>query len=318
MNSQPKQRTDISVTKLYLDSLILNVSPRNSGSLLRYQLQEGIELLLWQSYFTDLHKFNVHDDLGRIYFTCALNGESNFSLKHQRHLQNHSLSGGSNCINYTPDCHAISHYNGQFDSIMIAMEPNSIETWGVDIGHHLRTQLNSKCCYQQQNSHAEIHATATSLFNTLKRMHQLPGTIRPNSRLWLMGQSMVLFSLMLEQYHKQPATNCRLSYRDQEKLLQAKDRLLADLTQAPTIATLAHETGLSVLKIKRGFRQLFNNTVYGTFQEERMKEAKRRLSTGNVQVMTVAADLGYANASHFTAAFQKQFGVNPSAFKRCF
>nr|VXZ82888.1 Uncharacterised protein [Klebsiella pneumoniae] len=25
--------------------------------------------------------------------------------------------------------------------------------------------------------------------------------------------------------------------------------------------------------------------------------------------MTVAADLGYANASHFSAAFQKQFGV---------
>ncbi|WP_447546540.1 AraC family transcriptional regulator, partial [Neisseria gonorrhoeae] len=26
--------------------------------------------------------------------------------------------------------------------------------------------------------------------------------------------------------------------------------------------------------------------------------------------------LGYANASHFSAAFQKQFGVTPSTFKR--
>ncbi|WP_256661230.1 AraC family transcriptional regulator, partial [Klebsiella michiganensis] len=25
---------------------------------------------------------------------------------------------------------------------------------------------------------------------------------------------------------------------------------------------------------------------------------------------------GYANASHFSAAFQKQFGVTPSTFKR--
>ncbi|MEI8633568.1 helix-turn-helix domain-containing protein [Vibrio sp. PP-XX7] len=49
-----------------------------------------------------------------------------------------------------------------------------------------------------------------------------------------------------------------------------------------------------------------------------MKEARRRLIGGNVQVMTVATDLGYANASHFTAAFQKQFGVNPSTFKHCF
>ncbi|WP_269440317.1 AraC family transcriptional regulator [Ralstonia pseudosolanacearum] len=26
--------------------------------------------------------------------------------------------------------------------------------------------------------------------------------------------------------------------------------------------------------------------------------------------------MGYANASHFTAAFQKQFGVTPSALKQ--
>lgn len=39
-------------------------------------------------------------------------------------------------------------------------------------------------------------------------------------------------------------------------------------------------------------------------------------ANGNTSVMTVAADLGYANASHFSAAFQKQFGVTPSTFKR--
>ncbi|TFN42500.1 helix-turn-helix domain-containing protein, partial [Escherichia coli] len=35
--------------------------------------------------------------------------------------------------------------------------------------------------------------------------------------------------------------------------------------------------------------------------------ARRRLANGNTSVMTVAADLGYANASHFSAAFQKSF-----------
>jgi len=32
--------------------------------------------------------------------------------------------------------------------------------------------------------------------------------------------------------------------------------------------------------------------------------------------MAVAADLGYTNASHLSVAFEKQFGVNPSTFKR--
>lgn len=107
-----------------------------------------------------------------------------------------------------------------------------------------------------------------------------------------------------------------LSLADRHKLLRAKDLLLADLSQAPTIAMLSRETGLSVLKLKRGFRQLFNNSIYGLFQAERMHEARRRLFATGAPVMVVATDLGYANASHFSAAFQKQFGVTPSAFKR--
>ncbi len=71
---------------------------------------------------------------------------------------------------------------------------------------------------------------------------------------------------------------------------------------------MARESGLSVLKIKRGFRVLFNNSVYGLFQAERMQGSQKTPANGNTSVMTVAADLG-ANASHFSAAFQKQFGV---------
>ena len=46
-----------------------------------------------------------------------------------------------------------------------------------------------------------------------------------------------------------------------------------------------------------------------------MHHAQRQLADGKLSVLHVAADLGYSNASHFAAAFRKQFGVNPSAFK---
>jgi len=35
------------------------------------------------------------------------------------------------------------------------------------------------------------------------------------------------------------------------------------------------------------------------------------LLIGDATVMQVAARLGYTNASHFAAAFKRQFGVNP-------
>ena len=149
------------------------------------------------------------------------------------------------------------------------------------------------------------------------RMHGGFSNEQKPSTLWLQGQSLVMLSLVLDE-HREDASclSCHFNPMERQKLLRAKDLLLADLTQAPGVAELARESGLSVLKIKRGFRVLFNNSVYGLFQAERMQEARRRLANGNTSVMTVAADLGYANASHFSAAFQKQFGVTPSTFKR--
>jgi AraC family transcriptional regulator len=99
------------------------------------------------------------------------------------------------------------------------------------------------------------------------------------------------------------------------RLRRARDLLLADLTQAPTIAMLAAETGLPIMKVKRGFRQLFQESVYGLFQRERMLEARKRLEA-ETPVMLVASDLGYTNASHFATAFRKQYGVAPSTLKR--
>ncbi|MBW7902540.1 MAG: helix-turn-helix domain-containing protein [Rhodocyclaceae bacterium] len=51
------------------------------------------------------------------------------------------------------------------------------------------------------------------------------------------------------------------------------------------------------------------------FMQERMHEARRRLLSGAGSVTEVATDLGYANVSHFAAAFRKRFGVNPASLK---
>lgn len=100
------------------------------------------------------------------------------------------------------------------------------------------------------------------------------------------------------------------------KLYRARDILLADLGKAPLLPELAVRSGLSLNKLKRGFRALFGNSVYGVFMTERMCEAKRRLATGGITVTDVAMDLGYTNVSHFAAAFRRQFGVTPISVRR--
>ncbi|MGE8655514.1 MAG: helix-turn-helix transcriptional regulator [Achromobacter sp.] len=113
----------------------------------------------------------------------------------------------------------------------------------------------------------------------------------------------------------QPATgDTGICPRERRQLLVAREQLLSNLSQPPTIAQLARETGLNQLKIKRGFKLLFGISVYALFQRERMERARHLLQRHSVT--ETASLLGYSNISHFSNAFRKQFGALPSEARR--
>lgn len=308
----PALTTTVSVRNLMDDLGVPQLTTTAECSLLRYPLQEGIDLILWRGDFSRRVALQLHDDMGHINFSCTLQGKSSLKMANAPELM---LQQGQNCITHTPDCRAVSSYQGKYESLTVSFQPEALRRWVPEMDPDLQHKMGSQRCILQRPCSAEMHSTARILGEALTRTCT-DGTA-PSS-LWLQGQSMVFLSLVLEAHQERILPATQLSQADRQKLLRAKDLLLSDLTQAPTIAVLSRETGLSVLKIKRGFRLLFNHSVYGLFQAERMHEARRRLIADSQPVMRVAIDLGYTNASHFTAAFYKQFGVNPSSFKRRF
>lgn len=112
----------------------------------------------------------------------------------------------------------------------------------------------------------------------------------PGTRLIREAQAIMLTGLYRESGHTNIGNATTASQH--QRLLAARDFLLADLTNPPTLAQIVASTGLSALCIKRGFRELFGHSVYGLFQQTRMREAQRRLRAGKVTVMEVAFDLG--------------------------
>ncbi|AHF03936.1 AraC family transcriptional regulator [Marichromatium purpuratum 984] len=108
--------------------------------------------------------------------------------------------------------------------------------------------------------------------------------------------------------------NPRTPLRERRCLLAARDRLLSNLSEPPTIAELAQDTGLNQLKLKQGFKALFGTSIYALFQQHRMDRARQLLRQHSVT--ETALMLGYSNISHFSAAFRKQFGVLPSETRR--
>lgn len=98
---------------------------------------------------------------------------------------------------------------------------------------------------------------------------------------------------------------------DYKRLLNIKEQLLSSFDQRISVEELASEFGISVSKLKRDFKTLFDTSVYQFYTHAKMDEAYRRLKTGNFSVMEVGYDLGYQNLSKFSQMFKKVKGINP-------
>jgi AraC-like DNA-binding protein len=97
-------------------------------------------------------------------------------------------------------------------------------------------------------------------------------------------------------------------------LHHARQIMIDNMLDPPTLPELARAVGLNVKKIKTGFRTLFGTTVYGFLNGYRMERARQLLRTELSSVSQAAWAVGYVNVSHFGSAFYRQFGVRPGEY----
>ena len=136
-------------------------------------------------------------------------------------------------------------------------------------------------------------------------------------QLYLEGKANELMALTLQQLlmDSQKSNNFPvLGKSDVDRIHQAKEILLTNLNNPPSLMNLARLVGLNDYKLKLGFRQVFGTTAFGYLRECRMLEARQLLETG-LNVTEVARTVGYASESSFTNAFRKKFGVTPIVYK---
>jgi AraC-like DNA-binding protein len=104
----------------------------------------------------------------------------------------------------------------------------------------------------------------------------------------------------------------RIRSSDIDRLHRAKEILLQDLENPPSLLELARLVGLNDYKLKSGFRQLFGTTVFGYLYQQRMKQAHELLQSSEANVTEIANQVGYTSLSAFSNAFKKFYGISPS------
>jgi AraC family transcriptional regulator len=99
-------------------------------------------------------------------------------------------------------------------------------------------------------------------------------------------------------------------------LRRARDLLNDRCTEDFSLQDVAQEVGAHPAHLARMFRRHFHCTA-GEYQRGvRLDRARQLLATSDTPLVQIALALGYADQSHFTAAFKRHTGVTPGAFRR--
>jgi AraC family transcriptional activator of pyochelin receptor len=137
----------------------------------------------------------------------------------------------------------------------------------------------------------------------------------PERELYLCGKAMELVALAISScITRINGGELKLPAREIERIRQARDILIAAMSQPPSLDALAQQVGLNVRKLSSGFRQVFGASVFGFLQEYRLEQAYKLISMGEMSVSEAAFHVGYGPA-HFATIFRKRFGVSPSSLR---
>jgi AraC family transcriptional regulator len=139
----------------------------------------------------------------------------------------------------------------------------------------------------------------------------------PGTHLLLQSLSLQLIVQLLreQQYggtEKKLASSCG---QISPEVRRALDFIHAHCTEDFSLEQLAASALLSPFYFLRTFKQQTGLTPYAYLRQLRLREAAVLLSQSKESVSAIAARLGFASASHLSAAFRRQYGVTPSQYR---
>jgi AraC-like DNA-binding protein len=134
--------------------------------------------------------------------------------------------------------------------------------------------------------------------------------------LYYKGKGYELLSLYFNRTEDPNAEQCPFLIDEENvlKIKKAKEIILANMAEPPSLQELADEIGLTLKKLKMGFKQIYGDTVYGFLFDYKMDSARKLLDSGSYNVNEVGLKIGYSTGSHFIAAFKKKFGTTPKKY----
>jgi AraC-like DNA-binding protein len=100
------------------------------------------------------------------------------------------------------------------------------------------------------------------------------------------------------------------------QLGRALAAMLGKPQDAHSLDSLARMAGMSRSRFAHHFAATYGRSPIDYLHSVRLKAAARLLSNSATPVKSVAAAVGFASRSHFSRAFKREYGMDPSGFRK--
>ncbi|MBW4614761.1 MAG: AraC family transcriptional regulator [Desmonostoc vinosum HA7617-LM4] len=215
------------------------------------------------------------------------------------------------------DCQSLT--TQQLVEINVHMEPEILRSFIGDKSGQLPPELQHLIKGGQNSDriyYSNSGITTLAMQTALQQILHCPyhGVTK---RMYLEGKVLELMALLVEQeLAKQKGKSPTYPFKadELEHLYHAREILLRNLDNPPSLVELSRQVGLNECTLKRGFRLVFGTTAFHYLHNYRLEKAQQLLAQGDMNVIEVARKVGFASRSYFAEAFRKKFGINPKDF----
>ncbi|WP_324171838.1 AraC family transcriptional regulator [Sulfurimonas sp.] len=103
----------------------------------------------------------------------------------------------------------------------------------------------------------------------------------------------------------------KLSIQDIESIKKAKEILIQNMQNPPSIMQLAKMVAINDFKLKSGFKIVFGTTPHNLLIDYRLTLARTLLLDADMNINEISQHIGYKFTANFSTAFSKKFKVLP-------
>lgn len=137
--------------------------------------------------------------------------------------------------------------------------------------------------------------------------------------LFIKAKVIELLAFQFEQFEHLPVPDIssNLKESDKDKMHLARKILSENLDKPWSLRELAHQVGTNEFSLKKYFKEVFGKPVFVYLHDLRMETSMQMLKEPGSRVAEIAQRAGYKNATHFTAAFKKYYGILPTKIRIC-